>query len=189
MKSQQLIISGVGGQGILFVTRLLAETAIAQGLPVLTSETHGMAQRGGIVISHLKIGPFTSPLVRPGRADGLLSLKSETVPLHRHFLRPGGWIAANALPIQIVETEHPVATVDADTAALSLGNPQAVNLIVLGRALAEPGRLFCTAAEVEETIRRKLAARPSLLEGALTALRAGLTSTTETRRHGERHNP
>jgi len=47
---QQVIISGVGGQGVLFVTRLLAEAAINKGLPVFTSETHGMAQRGGTVL-------------------------------------------------------------------------------------------------------------------------------------------
>lgn len=176
MTSQQLIISGVGGQGILFITRLLAETAIAKGLPVLTSETHGMAQRGGVVISHLKVGDFSSPLVRPGQADGLISLKPENVGLHRHFLRAGGWITANALPIAIVEDEFPVKTVDADSLAMGLGNPQAVNLIVLGRALAGPGRLFCTAKEVEKAIRSKLARKPALLEGALAAFQAGLDS-------------
>lgn len=176
MISQQLIISGVGGQGILFITRLLADVAIGEGLPVLTSETHGMAQRGGIVISHLKVGAFSSPLVRPGQADGLLSLKAETVPLHRHFLRTGGGITVNALPFQIVETEHPVATVDADAAALALGNPQAVNLIVLGRALAVEGHLFCTRQQVEAAIRTRLMPRPALLENALAALAAGAES-------------
>ncbi len=174
MTSQQLIVSGVGGQGILFITRLLADVAIAKGLPVLTSETHGMAQRGGVAISHLKVGEFASPLVRPGQADGLLVLKGENVPLHRHFLHPGGWIVANALPLFVVEEEFPVTTIDADTLALGMGNPQAVNIIVLGRALAESGRLFCTAAEVEEVMRRKLAGKPGLLEGSLAALRAGL---------------
>ena len=174
MNGQQLIIAGVGGQGILFITRLLAETAIAKGLPVLTSETHGMAQRGGIVVSHLKVGEFSSPLVRPGQADGLLALKAETVALHRHFLKGAGWIVANAAPLAVVEADHPIATIDADPIALNLGNPQAVNLIVLGLALAVPGQLFCTAAEIEETIRRKLVAKPALLEGALTAFRAGL---------------
>lgn len=169
MGSQQLIISGVGGQGILFITRLLAETAIAQGFPVLTSETHGMAQRGGIVISHLKVGDFSSPLVRPGQADGLLSLKRETVKLHRHFLRPGGWSVANSS-----HTETAQFTVDADRLALELGNPQAVNLIVLGRALAEPGLLFCDREAVEATIRVKLSARAKMLDGALAALHAGL---------------
>lgn len=174
MIQQQLIISGVGGQGILFITRLLAETAIAKGLPVLTSETHGMAQRGGIVISHLKVGEFASPLVRPGHADGLLALKPETVALHRHFLKPRGWITANSPVLAVVEAEHPVETIDADALALAMGNPQAVNLLVLGRALSESGRLFCTVAEVESAIRRKLADKPALQEGALVALRAGM---------------
>lgn len=171
MNSQQLIISGVGGQGILFVTRILAETAIAKGLAVLTSETHGMAQRGGIVISHLKIGDCYSPLVTPGAAQGLISLKQETVPLHRHFLREGGWIVTNAHDSAAV---NDAVTVDADRYALELGNPQAVNLIVLGRALAEPGLLFCTADDIRKTVSAKLSARPSLLGSALAALAAGM---------------
>lgn len=175
MISQQLIISGVGGQGILFVTRLLAETAISKGLPVLTSETHGMAQRGGIVISHLKIGDFSSPLVRPGQADGLLALKAGNVTLHRSFLRSDGWIAANCAGSALLREE--AATIDADAIALQLGNPQAVNLIVLGRALAT-GRLFCTTDDLMTIIRRKLLHKPVLLEGALVALNAGITDST-----------
>jgi len=171
MKPQQLIISGVGGQGILFVTRILAETAIAHGMPVLTSETHGMAQRGGIVISHLKVGDFSSPLVCPGRADGLISLMCETVPLHRHFLKKDGWIVANATPGSLTGI---TAQIDADHLALELGNPQSVNLIMLGRVLAVPDLLFCTAGEVEESIRIKLSGKPAVLEGALAAFRAGL---------------
>ena len=174
MISQQLIISGVGGQGILFITRILAETAIAKGLPVLTSETHGMAQRGGIVISHLKIGEFFGPLVRPGQADGLIALKPGNVELHRFFLKGGGWIAANAgTALELAEAPQ-AATVNADSIALKLGNPQAVNLIVLGRALAA-GQLFCSREELEGAIRRKLAAKPALLAGAIEALAAGYT--------------
>jgi indolepyruvate ferredoxin oxidoreductase beta subunit len=162
----------VGGQGILFITRLLAETAIAKGVPVLTSETHGMAQRGGIVISHLKAGVFSSPLVRPGHADGLIALNPGNVQIHRSFLKPGGWIAANGRDaFSLAEA----ATIDADTIALQLGNPQAVNLIVLGRALAT-GRLFCTTEDVDRALRRKLGGKPTLLEGALAALAAGTGS-------------
>jgi indolepyruvate ferredoxin oxidoreductase beta subunit len=172
MISQQLIISGVGGQGILFITRLLAETAIAKGMPVLTSETHGMAQRGGIVISHLKAGAFSSPLVRPGHADGLIVLKPGNVRIHRSFLRPDGWIAANAGgPLSPGENEE-AATIDADTIAMQLGNPQAVNLIVLGRALAT-GRLFCAPDELDRAIRQRLQNKPALLEEALAALAVG----------------
>jgi len=67
---QQILISGVGGQGVLFVTGLLAEAAINKGLPVFTSETHGMAQRGGTVMSHFKVGDFSSPLIQPLRPTG-----------------------------------------------------------------------------------------------------------------------
>lgn len=176
MISQQLIISGVGGQGILFVTRLLAETAIAKGFPVLTSETHGMAQRGGIVISHLKIGDFSSPLVRPGHADGLIALKPENVALHRHFLRDGGWIVANAEPESFGAAGRLAATIDADGMALAMGIPQAVNLLVLGRALDQEGLLFCTMADVERALREKLSAKPSLLEASLAAVIAGAAS-------------
>ncbi len=171
MTSQQLIISGVGGQGILFITRLLAETAIAKGLPVLTSETHGMAQRGGIVISHLKIGDFASPLIRPGQADGLIALSTSNVALHRSFLRTDGWIAANsAQPLCLAEPPQ-VITIDADQIARNMDNPQAVNLIVLGKALAS-SRLFCTVDEMMAVISRHLSGRPAQLAGALAAVTA-----------------
>lgn len=176
MNSQQLIISGVGGQGILFITRLLAETAIAMGVPVLTSETHGMAQRGGIVISHLKVGDFSSPLVRPGQADGLIALKHANVALHRPFLRPDAWITANS----IEPGGSGTTTVDADGLAMRLGNPQAVNLIVLGCALST-GLLFCTPDDVAALIRRKLQQKPALLEAALAAFAAGITTTLRSR--------
>lgn len=177
MNFQQLIITGVGGQGILFITRLLAETAIAKGMPVLTSETHGMAQRGGIVISHLKVGDFSSPLVRPGQADGLIALKAENVAFHRSFMRSGGWITANGDESSCVTGEPGAATIDADAIALRLGNPTAVNLIVLGQA-ASSGRLFCSPEEVTMIIRRKLQQKPLLLEGALAAFAAGITDTS-----------
>ena len=66
---QQIIVSGLGGQGALTLTRLLAEAAAAMGLSVITSETHGMAQRGGTVISMIKVGPFRGPLIPAGEAD------------------------------------------------------------------------------------------------------------------------
>ena len=74
---QQIVVSGIGGQGVLFVTRILAEAAIERGMEVLTSETHGMAMRGGTVISHVKAGPFTSPLIRTGRPTSACSSTRE----------------------------------------------------------------------------------------------------------------
>ncbi len=173
MISQQLILSGVGGQGILFITRLLAETAIAKGLPVMTSETHGMAQRGGIVISHLKVGSFSSPLVQPGRAAGLIALKPGNAPLHRHFLNGSGWIGVNASPSPEGAGDVPTFSVPADAIALEMKAPRSVNLIVLGRVIAEPGLLFCSLEDVSLVLEKKLASKPSLLQSSLEALRAG----------------
>jgi len=173
MISQQLILSGVGGQGILFITRLLAETAIAKGLPVMTSETHGMAQRGGIVISHLKVGGFSSPLIRPGRADGLIALKPENAVLHRHFLAGNGWIGVNSTSPPKDVGDLAAFTVPADSMALELKAPRSVNLIVLGRVLVETGRLFCGFEDVSLVLEKKLATKPSLLQSSLEAFRAG----------------
>ena len=93
---QQILISGVGGQGVLFVTGLLAEAAINKGFPVFTSETHGMAQRGGTVVSHFKVGDFSSPLIRPFLADRLLVLKDVNIAQHGSFLKKTGWAVVNS---------------------------------------------------------------------------------------------
>jgi len=174
--NQQLVLSGLGGQGILFITRLLAETAIAKGYPVLTSETHGMAQRGGVVISHLKVGEFASPLVRPGQADAIVSLKGETLPLHLHFLKSDGFFSTNARTVPVAAEGRNGVTVDADALALALNDPQAVNLIVLGRTVAQPGALFCSAEDVEAVLKQRMQGKEAALARALAAFRAGVES-------------
>ena len=131
VENQQIIISGVGGQGVLFVTRLLAEAAINKGLAVFTSETHGMAQRGGTVLSHLKVGDYSSPLIRPAQADGLLALRAENLIQHRAFLKNGGWVIANGENDAKNDGIVQVDEIDADSLAQEIGNPKAVNLIVL----------------------------------------------------------
>lgn len=177
---QQLIISGVGGQGVLFVTRLLAEAAIRRRLPVFTSETHGMAQRGGTVLSHLKVGDFSSPLIRPTQADGLLILKFENIAQHGAFLKSGGWVIVNTRNDNVQATELPIDTIDADTLAQKIGNPKAVNLIVLGFALAKAeqttknrAKLFCSLAEIKAVLENRLTRRKDMLDASLKALETG----------------
>lgn len=178
---QQIVVSGVGGQGVLFVGRLLAEAAIARGLSVLSSETHGMAQRGGTVIAHLKVGPFSSPLVRPGQADVLILLREENAASHGKYLRPGGWAAVNAPSPPAALAGASCRTVDADALARESGLGKAVNLIVLGRALAAPAGggkagagLFCTSDEIRDILRRRMAREAGLLEASLAALGLGV---------------
>ena len=177
---QQLIISGVGGQGVLFVTRLLAEAAIGKGLPVFTSETHGMAQRGGTVLSHLKVGDFSSPLIRPQQADGLLALKAENMLPHGGFLKAGGWAVVNGQDDTMPEVDIPAAAVDADTLAQRIENPKSVNLVVLGFALAQTGKdagdrrsLFCSYEDIKAVLKRRFAKNKKMHDSSLKALQAG----------------
>ena len=177
---QQVIISGVGGQGVLFVTRLLAEAAINRGLPVFTSETHGMAQRGGTVLSHFKVGEFASPLIRPRQADILVLLKAENLKQHGSFLKPDGWAVSNGTGDPDSDFPAPVKTIDADTLAQEIENPKAVNLIVLGFALAtaekaaaDDKQLFCTAADIESVLKTRFGKNEKMLNASLKALEAG----------------
>jgi indolepyruvate ferredoxin oxidoreductase beta subunit len=135
---QQIIISGLGGQGALTLTRLLAEAALALDLPVLTSETHGMAQRGGTVISMVKAGPFRGPLIPAGEADVGLFLQAQNLAVHRFYLKPDGAAFVNT------GTPGDYHNVDARALAQAHGLPPvAANLILLGFAAAR-GAFFCT---------------------------------------------
>lgn len=177
---QQIVISGVGGQGVLFVTRLMAEAAIRKGLPVLTSETHGMAQRGGTVISHLKVGAYTSPLIRTRQADVLLAMKDEGAAQHGHYLHNHGWAVVNGAHINGKKVADGWRRLAADDLAHRIGNPRAVNLVVLGGALAEGAShpLFCTAEDIRAVLAARLDAKPALLEKSYKALDAGLQAVT-----------
>ena len=176
---QQVIISGVGGQGVLFVTRLLAEAAINKGLPVFTSETHGMAQRGGTVLSHFKVGDFASPLIRPLQADILVLLKPENLKQHSSFLKPDGWVVSNGTHDLENESQAAVRTIDADALAQKIENPKAVNLVVLGFALATAekavanDKLFCSAEDIIDVLKNRFGKNQKMLSASLKALEAG----------------
>ena len=177
---QQIIISGVGGQGVLFITGLLAHAAIGRNLPVFTSETHGMAQRGGSVVSHLKVGGFSSPLIRPGRADGLLALKTENIAQYRLYLKSDAWIVVNGADKTAPAGTLPLFRVDADSLARRIDNPRSANLILLGFALAcmpllaaEQTKIFCTVEEIKSVLTTRLSGSTALREASLSALEAG----------------
>ena len=170
---QQIIISGVGGQGVLFVTRLLAEAAIQKGMQVVTSETHGMAQRGGTVISHLKVGDFSSVLIRSRQADGLIALKEENMLQHGHYLKEGGWSIINCSDSKTMENGKPICGVDADRLAIENQVHRSVNLILLGYALKFSDYLFCGFKDIRSVLSDRFSNREELLRGALDALDVG----------------
>jgi indolepyruvate ferredoxin oxidoreductase, beta subunit len=172
---QQIFLSGVGGQGILFITRLLAETAIYRGYRVLTAETHGMAQRGGVVVSHLKVGAFSSPLIRPCMADILILLKRDNLGQHGIYLRPGGSVIVNS-PSNIEGAE--LFRMDASAAAREIGQPKSMNLVLAGFAVSvlnnNDRMLFCSPDDIRTVLHKKLSGRGKILVDALSAFNQGV---------------
>jgi indolepyruvate ferredoxin oxidoreductase beta subunit len=162
---QQIIVSGIGGQGVLFLTRVLAEAALETGHDVLTSETHGMAMRGGTVISHIKVGDFRSPLIRRGQADIGLFLNAGNWAVHGDYMKPAAGVFMNAPE----PGDH--RRIDATALAKKDGSLVVANLVLLGHALKE-GLLFCDAATVEAVIRR--ISPPRRLDMNVKGLRSGL---------------
>lgn len=163
----QLVLCGVGGQGILFLTRVVAEAAIREGREVLAAETHGMAQRGGGVESFIKIGGFSGSLVRRGRADAVLALDPERLAAARAFLRPGGacFVDAPAAP-------SGARACDASAAARALEHPRGANLVLLGFAAAAEPALFPGRAALDEAVARL--GPPAAREANRRALARGL---------------
>ncbi|OGP75498.1 MAG: pyruvate ferredoxin oxidoreductase [Deltaproteobacteria bacterium RBG_13_58_19] len=163
---QQIIVSGLGGQGALTLTRLLAEAAFAGGLEVITSETHGMAQRGGAVISMIKVGAFKGPLIPAGAADLGLFLHRDSLPVHRFYLKPGGAVFIDA------SIPGDYFNIDARGLAAQMGLASVTaNLILLGYAVGQ-GALFCGPDLLEQVITAKTPAR--FREANLQAFRVGL---------------
>lgn len=165
---QRIVVSGRGGQGVLTLTRVVAETAAQAGHEVITTETHGMAQRGGAVLSTIKVGAFHGPLIAPGEAEVGLFLHVDTLPVHGHYLRAGAATVVNA-------TGAPGhRAVDADGLATRAGEPRAANLALLGYA-AGAGILFAGPECFEEIIRKITPAK--YLDRNMAAFRAGLDAS------------
>ncbi len=159
------MVSGRGGQGVLTLTRILAEAAVAAGHEVLTSETHGMAQRGGAVLAMVKVGPFHGPLISPGDAEVGLFLHAGSLAMHGHYVRAGG-----AAFVNTTEANGHLS-VDASGLASAAGAPVATNLALLGYA-AGTGGLFAEPALFEAVIRAVIS--PEHFESNLAAFSAGV---------------
>mgnify|MGYP001766483693 CR=1 FL=1 len=189
--NMNLIIAGVGGQGIVLAAKLVARAAMAAGLRVRTSETIGMAQRGGSVVSHVRVAesPIASPLVSPGRADALLGFEPGEAVRCLSFLRPGGVIVANAHPVAPVsaalnqQSYHGadmltrlgqcgarLVVVDGDALCAEVGSTQVLNVALIGAA-AGAGALGFTVEQLEDAIRASV--REKFIALNIRALHAG----------------
>jgi indolepyruvate ferredoxin oxidoreductase beta subunit len=141
MKTVNIVLCGLGGQGILFMTKVLARAALNKGFKTLGAETHGMAQRGGSVISHLRLGEVEGSLVRTGSAHLLLALEENEAYRNIPFLAKGGKLYANASPKSFVREEVSAylekmdviyRAVPADKVAAEMGARMSSNLVLLG---------------------------------------------------------
>ena len=147
MMKQQIVVSGIGGQGVLFLTRVIAQVAVDRGIPVLTSESHGMAQRGGTVLSTLKVGEFAAPLIRTGQADVALLLFEQNLAVHRNLLQESGGLYINAT------TPGEGDRIDASGIAREMGKAVLANLVLLGRVISREA-LFCTEDDCVQAINK-----------------------------------
>ncbi|UCC73642.1 MAG: indolepyruvate oxidoreductase subunit beta [Gemmatimonadota bacterium] len=154
MAVTNVLIAGVGGQGAVLASELLALAAVAAGHDVKQGEFHGVAQRGGAVFSHVRFGDRVySPMARCGDVDFLLALERLEALRYAHFVKPGGTIIVNdhkVEPIRVADQRpYPdeaidfleakgfnVVVVEATGKAIELGNHRAANVVLLG-ALAE----------------------------------------------------
>lgn len=147
-----IVIVGVGGQGVILISDVLGRAAVKAGMPVRGAETHGMAQRGGSVINHTRLGCRFSPMVSSGSADVLLALEPAEALRFGHFLSKNGVALINTqpvLPISVTtgkfgypdlgELVAPlrglckeVKAIDASGLAKKAGAAQAMNVVMLG---------------------------------------------------------
>ncbi len=149
-----VVIAGVGGQGAILASELLALAAIAAGNDVKQGEFHGVAQRGGAVFSHVRFGDRVySPMARRGEVDFLLALEKLEALRYAHFVKPGGTIIVNdhkVEPIRVGDQRpYPddaieslegkgfnVVFVKATEKAIEVGNHRAANVVLLGALAA-----------------------------------------------------
>ncbi|MBU4277400.1 MAG: 2-oxoacid:acceptor oxidoreductase family protein [Proteobacteria bacterium] len=156
----QAVVAGVGGQGVLFVSRALASAVEPVAGAILISEVHGMAQRGGAVVSHLKAGPFSGPLVSFGQADLLLALDPGEAVRNLTYLAPKGHLVVNAPDLEFLSPKArkalasfgaQVLTVPATELAGRAGTAKGANVVLLGAAAAV-GALPVKLEELERAI-------------------------------------
>ena len=193
------LLCGVGGQGTVLASRILAMAAIEKGGFARTAETIGMAQRGGCVTSHVRIGESVpSPLIPPGRADAVLAFEPGEGVRNLSYLKDGGIVIASDRIVPSVTSSLAGADYSAGTMLgylranvrdcfiLSAGEVERIcgsvrfmNMALAG-ALAESGVMDLTLPDLESAIRKKV--RQQFVEKNLEALQYGAAMIKESRR-------
>lgn len=150
--SFDILIVGIGGQGTILASNILGEACLIEGRHVKGAETHGMAQRGGSVESHIRIGGVHGPLIPPGMADLLISFDLLEAYRYSHYLKKDGVLVTNSrmvLPTSVYTQKLPMPKeeeivavlktydlrlLDAEKLATDAGSPLSQNVVMLGAA-------------------------------------------------------
>ena len=187
---QDIILAGVGGQGILSIATVIGSAALQQGLHLKQAEVHGMSQRGGDVQSNLRLSsdPIFSDLIPRGAADLVVSLEPLEALRYIPFLAPEGWIITNTVPFENIPDYPPmdqvmgelnklprVIAIDVDAIAKEVGSPRSANMVLLGATAAvlhilDPEKL---RAGIRKIFGRK---GEAVVEANIKAFDAGLAS-------------
>lgn len=181
-----IILSGVGGQGILSIATVIGSAAIKEGLYIKQAEVHGMSQRGGDVQSNLRISsdPIASDLIPLGKADIIISLEPMEALRYLPYLNKNGWLITNTVPfvnipnypdqeklLDTIRSLHSVA-IDVDSIAKQVASPRAANIVLLGAASPFLG---IDVDKIEDGIRSIFERKgEAVVEMNLKAFRAGL---------------
>ncbi len=171
---KNLVVVGVGGQGIILVSRIVGEAALKSGLNVMVSEIHGMAQRGGMVVSMIRIGDANSPMIGKGESDMILGFEPVETYRHLDMASERTTIITSVNPIipptvSADQENYPdleqllsnlegvgkkIVKLDAENMALSAGLPVIVtNIILLGALAGACDDLPVSAEKLKETIK------------------------------------
>lgn len=173
--NKNIILCGVGGQGTVLASKLLAAAAMKKDIPVKTAETIGMAQRGGSVTSHIRLGSDTySPLVPMGRADLIVAFEPAEAVRMLPYLKKGGAVIVSSravMPVtaalagsnyqggEMIDYLHSkvdnLTVVDTDAACAELGSSKIVNVLLLGAAV-NSGETGLTKDDIRTAIKEKV---------------------------------
>ncbi|MBW6514406.1 MAG: indolepyruvate oxidoreductase subunit beta [Candidatus Syntrophosphaera sp.] len=186
---KDIILAGVGGQGILTIATIIGTAALKRGWHLKQAEVHGMSQRGGDVQSHLRLSdqPIWSDLIPLGSADMILSVEPMEALRYLPYLSPDGWIIANKTPFKNIAVypdeegiyaeirNHPKhVLIDADTIAKEVKANRAMNIVMLGAAIKHLG---FSPEEIKDAITSIFSRKgEQIVEANLRALDAGLSA-------------
>ena len=175
---KNVILCGVGGQGTVLASRLISAAAMARGIPVFSAETIGMAQRGGSVFSHIRLGEgIWSPMIAKGEADLIIGFEPGEAVRLLPFLKPGGAMIVSdraVMPVtaSLGETDYRASDmlaflsarvpdlriIDAEKAMREVGSSKVLNLILLGAAV-QSGALGLDKDDLREAVRSRIPER------------------------------